>query len=326
MKAAILLKPHTPLTIADIPVPTPGQGQVLIKVSACGVCRTDLHIMDGELPSPELPLVCGHQITGTVAACGAGSTRFAPGAPVGVPWLASACGSCDYCRDGRENLCDKAQFTGYTVDGGFAEYTVADERFCFPLPAGFSDLDAAPLLCAGLIGYRALSFAGKARRIGMYGFGAAALVIAQAAVYLGKTVYAFTRDSAGREAALSVGAAWAGEATDLPPAPLDAAIIFAPAGELVPLALKACAKGGTVICAGIHMSDIPAFPYDILWGERSIRSVANLTRKDGEEFLPLAASIPLRTSVTIFPLSDINSAIEAHRSGRLKGSAVVQCS
>ena len=327
MKAAILRKPCTPLAIMDVPVPTPGEHQVLIRVSTCGICRTDLHIIDGELPSPKWPLICGHQIVGTVAACGERSTRFAVDDRIGVPWLASTCGVCSYCKCGRENLCDQARFTGYTVDGGFAEFAVADERFCFPIPSGFGDKEASPLLCAGLIGFRALSFAGEARRIGLYGFGAAAHIITQTAVFLGKDVYAFTRknDNEGQAFARSLGAAWAGAVREPPPAPLDAAIIFAPAGELVPLALRACAKGGSVICAGIHMSDIPAFSYDILWGERSIRSVANLTRKDGEKFLPLAAAIPIKTSVTVYPLVDINRALDDHRSGALKGSAVIQC-
>ncbi len=327
MRAAILRKPHTPLVIMDVPAPTPGEREVLIKVSACGVCRTDLHIIDGELPSLKSPLICGHQIVGTVVACGEGSTRFAVGDRIGVPWLASTCGVCRQCGEGRENLCDQAHFTGYTVDGGFAELTVADERFCFPVPAGFGDREAAPLLCAGLIGFRALSFAGEARRLGFYGFGAAAHILTQAAVFLGKTVYAFTRDNdhEGRAVARSLGAAWAGSSAEAPPEPLDAAIIFAPAGELVPLALRACAKGGAVICAGIHMSDIPAFPYAILWGERSIRSVANLTRKDGEEFLRLAAAIPIKTSVTVYSLPDINRALDDLRSGAISGSAVIQC-
>jgi propanol-preferring alcohol dehydrogenase len=324
MKAAVLQSPHSPLVIMDIPVPVPAKGQVLIRVNACGVCRTDLHIVDGELPAPALPLICGHQIAGTVAALGVGSVRFAVGDRIGVPWLGSTCGVCDYCTSGRENLCDAAKFTGYTINGGFAEYTVADEKFCFPLPAGFGDREAAPLLCAGLIGYRALALAGSARRIGMYGFGAAAHLITQAAVFLGRKVYAFTRDEAGRAAALSLGAVWAGSSTDTPPEPLDAAIIFAPAGELVPRALRACAKGGAVICAGIHMSDIPSFPYDILWGERTLRSVANLTRKDGEEFLRLAAAVPIRTSVTVYQLSDVNHAIADHRSGAITGSAVIR--
>jgi propanol-preferring alcohol dehydrogenase len=327
MKAAILRKPCTPFVIIDVPVPTPRAHQVLIRVSTCGICRTDLHIIDGELPSPKWPLICGHQIVGTVAACGECSTRFAVDDRIGVPWLASTCGVCSYCKCGRENLCDQARFTGYTVDGGFAEFAVADERFSFPIPSGFGDKEASPLLCAGLIGFRALSFAGEARRIGLYGFGAAAHIITQTAVFLGKDVYAFTRknDNEGQAFARSLGAAWAGAVREPPPEPLDAAIIFAPAGELVPLALRACAKGGSVICAGIHMSDIPAFSYDILWGERSIRSVANLTRKDGEKFLPLAAAIPIKTSVTVYPLVDINRALDDHRSGTLKGSAVIQC-
>jgi propanol-preferring alcohol dehydrogenase len=328
MQAAILQKPRTPLSIMEVPTPRAGPGQVLIKVHTCAVCRTDLHIIDGELPAPKLPLICGHQIVGTVAACGSGSLRFAPGDRVGVPWLAAACGECSFCRSERENLCDRASFTGYTVDGGFAEFAVADERFCFPLPAAFSDRDAAPLLCAGLIGYRALSFTGDSHRLGLYGFGAAAHLITQAAVYLGKTVYAFTRadDREGRERARTLGAAWAGSATEIPPDPLDAAIIFAPAGELIPRALRACAKGGRVVCAGIHMSDIPAFPYDILWGERSICSVANLTRKDGDEFLELAAAARIHTSADLYPLTDINRAIDDHRKGVLSGSAVIRCS
>jgi propanol-preferring alcohol dehydrogenase len=321
----LLEAPGRPLRLAELPEPRPGGRQVLLRVRACGVCRTDLHVVDGELPDPKLPLVPGHQIVGVVERVGEGAGRFPVGARVGVPWLGRSCGRCDYCRSGRENLCDGALYTGYGLDGGFAERCVADERFCFPIPEGYSDLQVAPLLCAGLIGYRALKAAGDARRLGFYGFGAAAHILVQVARFQGREVYAFTRpgDEAGKAFALSLGAAWAGCSGESPPAPLDAAIIFAPAGELVPEALRAVAKGGVVVCAGIHMSDIPSFPYSILWGERSVRSVANLTRADGEELLALAPKVPIRTEVHPYPLERANEALADLRAGRFTGAAVI---
>jgi len=321
----ILDAPNTPLVAMTLPVPVPGPQQILIKIHACAVCRTDLHVVDGELPGPKPALVPGHEIVGTVAAAGAAVGRFRTGDRVGVPWLGWTCGTCGYCRSGRENLCDRARFTGYQIDGGYAEYTVADQRFCFAMPAGYSDVEAAPLLCAGLIGYRALRMAGEARRLGIYGFGAAAHIIAQVARVEGREIYAFTRagDRPAQDFARSLGAVWAGASDEAPPEPLDAAIIFAPAGTLVPAALRATAKGGTVVCAGIHMSDIPSFPYEWLWGERAIRSVANLTRRDGEEFLALAARLPIRTKTEPFDLADANQALERLRSGNLTGAAVL---
>lgn len=326
MRAMLLERPRQPLRPAEVGLPEPGREQVLLTVRACGVCRTDLHVADGELPDPKLPLVLGHEIVGTVAATGPGVDRFAVGARVGVPWLGWSCGECRYCRGGRENLCDRARFTGYQIDGGYAEAAVADARFCFPLPAAYSDLEAAPLLCAGLIGYRSLVAAGDAERLGLYGFGAAAHIVAQVARHQGRRVFAFTRagDRAAQRFARELGAAWAGPSDQPPPEPLDAAIIFAPAGPLVPAALRAVAKGGTVVCAGIHMSDIPAFPYDILWGERVVRSVANLTRKDGEEFLALAPRVPVRTATEPFPLERANEALERLRAGRVTGAAVLE--
>jgi alcohol dehydrogenase, propanol-preferring len=308
-----------------VPQPVAGPGQVRLQVSACGVCRTDLHIIDGELAEPKLPLVLGHQIVGTVRKLGPGVTRFVEGQRVGVPWVGWTCGKCDYCRSGRENLCDRARFTGYTIDGGFAEETVADERFCFPIPEGYPDLQAAPLLCAGLIGYRSLMLAGDAERLGLYGFGAAAHIICQVACWQGRRIFAFTRDgdTSGQASARSLGAEWAGESLARPPEPLDAAIIFAPAGELVPAALAAVVKGGSVVCAGIHMSDIPAFPYELLWGERIIRSVANLTRRDGDEFMMLAPEVPVRSEVEVFPLPAANQALERLRSGAVRGAVVL---
>ncbi len=296
-----------------------------MNVRACAVCRTDLHVVDGELPKPKLPLVPGHEIIGVVTAMGDGVERFQAGDRVGIPWLGWTCGVCEYCRTGRENLCNQARFTGYTLDGGYAEYTVADQRYCFPIPDSYSDAEAAPLLCAGLIGYRSLGKTGDARRIGIYGFGAAAHIITQVARFQGREVYAFTRrgDQEGQQFARSQGAAWAGDSENLPPEKLDAAIIFAPSGELVPLALKALGKGGTVVCGGIHMSDIPAFPYDLLWEERSLCSVANLTRRDAEEFFALAPRVPVRTTVQTFPLSEANEALERLRSGSIKGAAVL---
>ena len=303
----------------------PGPGQVLVRVCACGVCRTDLHIVDGELPRLDHPVVPGHEIVGVVEAAGPGVERCAPGMRVGVPWLGWTCGTCAYCASGRENLCDAARFTGYHVDGGYADYALADSRYCFPLPDAYGDAEAAPLLCAGLIGYRALRRADSARRLGIYGFGAAAHILAQVARHQGREVYAFTRagDAAAQALAMSLGAAWAGDSAAPPPEPLDAAILFAPVGALVPAALRAVVKGGIVVCAGIHMSDIPAFPYEILWGERQIVSVANLTRRDGEEFLALAPQIPVRTTVETYPLEQANEALARLRQGRVTGAAVL---
>ncbi len=314
-----------PLRLAELPEPEPGPGQVRISISACGVCRTDLHIVDGELSEPKLPLVPGHQIVGTVAAAGEGAERFELGQRIGVPWLGWTDGTCRYCRGGRENLCDNARFTGYDLDGGYAELTVADERFCFPIPAGYPDEQAAPLLCAGLIGYRALRLVGDAERIGLYGFGASAHILCQVAVAEGRRVFAFTRpgDAEGQAFARELGAEWAGSSEEAPPEQLDGAIVFAPAGALMPAALRVSAKGARVISAGIHMSDIPSFPYDLLWGERSLGSVANLTRRDGEEFLALAPRAPVRTDVTVYPLADANAALDDLRHGRFRGAAVL---
>ncbi len=325
MRAMILKAPRTPLREADLPTPEPGPGQVLLRVHACGVCRTDLHVVDGELTDPKLPLVPGHEIIGTLAARGERAERFAVGDRVGVPWLGYTCGICSYCRSGRENLCDRARFTGYQIDGGYAEYAVADERYCFPVPQQYGDAEAAPLLCAGLIGYRSYRMAGEGRRLGIYGFGAAAHIIAQVARHEGRAVYAFTGpgDVEAQRFARELGATWAGDSAALPPEELDAAILFAPVGALVPAALRAVAKGGTVVCAGIHMSDIPAFPYSLLWGERAVRSVANLTRRDGEEFLALAPRVPVRTEVQLFPLGEANEALTRLRGGQIRGAAVL---
>ena len=325
MRAMVLTEQRKPLHVEDLPDPEPGAGEVLLDVHACGVCRTDLHVVDGDLHEPKLPLVPGHQIVGRVLANGDGAERFAVGDRVGVPWLGWTDGTCEYCRSGRENLCPHAQFTGYDRDGGYAERTVADERFCFPIPEGYPDDQAAPLLCAGLIGYRALRMAGDAERLGLYGFGAAAHIVAQVARHQGRRVFAFTRegDDAGAAFARSLGAEWAGASGERPPEELDAAIIFAPVGALVPVALRALAKGGTVVCAGIHMSDIPSFPYADLWEERSIRSVANLTRRDGEEFLALAPQVPVRTTVTAYALDAANDALDDLRAGRIEGAAVI---
>jgi alcohol dehydrogenase, propanol-preferring len=322
MRAMVLERQREPLKLEELPDPEPGPGQVLLEVAACGVCRTDLHIFDGELTEPKLPLVMGHQIVGRVLT---GGERFEPGRRVGVPWLGWTDGTCRYCRSGRENLCDNARFTGYDIDGGYAERTVADERFCFPLPDGFEDLHAAPLLCAGLIGHRTMRLAGDAERLGIYGFGAAAHIVCQVAVHEGRRVFAFTRaeDEAAQAFALDLGAEWAGDALGPPPEELDGALIFAPAGELVPPALRAVAKGGTVVCGGIHMSDIPSMPYELLWGERVLRSVANLTRADAEEFLSIAPRVPVRTEVETFPLEQANEALDRLRAGRLRGSAVL---
>jgi len=322
----LLDAPRRPLRAAETPTPEPGPGQVLLAVRACGVCRTDLHVFDGELPNPKLPLVLGHEIVGTVARVGAGVDRFTPGQRVGVPWLGWSCGECRYCRAGRENLCDRARFTGYQIDGGYAEYSVADARFAFPVPEGYTDLEAAPLLCAGLIGYRSLVAAGDAQRLGLYGYGAAAHIVAQVARYQGRRVFAFTRagDTEAQQFARHLGAEWAGASDAQPPEPLDAAIIFAPVGALVPAALRAVVKGGTVVCAGIHMSDIPSFPYEIIWEERVVRSVANLTRRDGEEFLRLAPKVPVQTEVEPYPLDRANEALERLRAGKVRGAAVLQ--
>jgi propanol-preferring alcohol dehydrogenase len=319
VRAMVLERPGQPLEERDLPRPEPGPRQLLIAVQACGVCRTDLHIADGELDRPKLPLVLGHQIVGRAEGTGE---------RVGVPWLGWTDGDCRYCTSERENLCDRARFTGYDLDGGYAEYTVVDERFCFPLPEGYSDAHAAPLLCAGLIGYRSLRLAGDGERLGLYGFGSSAHIIIQAAHHQGRRVFVFTRpgDGEGQRFARELGAHWAGGSDDTPPEELDAAIIFAPVGELVPVALGATAKGGTVVCAGIHMSDVPEFPYELLWGERVVRSVANLTRRDGEEFLALAPQVPIHTEVELFPLEHANQALDRLRAGRIRGSAVLQVS
>jgi alcohol dehydrogenase, propanol-preferring len=321
----VLDSPGEPLRADQVPEPEVGSEEVLIRVHACAVCRTDLHVVDGELPDPRLPLIPGHQIVGTVESLGERVERFAPGERVGVPWLGYTDGECRYCLSGRENLCDDARFTGYQIDGGYAEYASADNRFCFPIPEGYPDVQAAPLLCAGLIGYRSLRMADDAERLGLYGFGASAHIIIQVAVHQGRRVFAFTRggDEEGQRFARELGAAWAGGSNEQPPEELDAAIIFAPVGGLVPAALRAVAKGGVVVCAGIHMTDIPSFPYEILWGERSIRSVANLTRQDGEEFLALAPQVPVRTEVTPFPLEKANEALAALRGGEIRGAAVL---
>ena len=318
----VLHRQREPLQLEDLPEPQPGPGQVLLEVAACGICRTDLHIVDGELTEPKLPLVPGHQIVAHVVE---GGERFEAGQRVGVPWLGWTDGTCRYCRSGRENLCDNARFTGYDIDGGYAERTVADERFCFPLPEGYEDLNVAPLLCAGLIGHRTLRLVGDAERLGIYGFGAAAHIVCQVALHEGRRVFAFTRadDDEAQAFARELGAEWAGDALGPPPEELDAALIFAPVGELVPPALRAVAKGGTVVCGGIHMSDIPSMPYELLWGERVLRSVANLTRADAEEFLEIAPRVPVKTEVTTFPLEEANEALDRLRSGNLRGAAVL---
>src|SRR5712675_771881 len=320
MRAQLLTQPGRPLAAADLPEPRPGPGQLLIAVKACAICRTDLHILDGELPDPKLPLVLGHEIVGTVVERAPDADRFAIGDRVGVPWLGWTCGVCDYCRGGRENLCDRARFTGYQIDGGYAELTVADQRYCFAIPVEFGDVEAAPLLCAGLIGYRTLRLAGEGQRIGIYGFGAAAHIIAQVARHQGRQVFAFTRpgDVAAQTFARSLGAVWTGGSDETPPEPLDAALIFAPVGALVPVALRAVKKGGRVVCGGIHMSDIPSFPYRILWEERQVMSVANLTRADGREFLAVAPKVGLKTEVVRYPLGQANAALNDLRDGRLR--------
>ena len=322
MRALVLEALGEPLRETELPDPAPAAGEVLVEVAACGVCRTDLHIVDGELPDPQLPLVPGHQIVGRALR---GGERFAPSDRVGIPWLGWTCGECRYCRSGRENLCDRAVFTGYARDGGYAELAVADERFCVPIPGGYGDADAAPLLCAGLIGYRALRLAGDAERLGLYGFGASAHIVAQVARHQGRRVFAFTRadDEQAQSLALELGAEWAGDSLGPAPEELDAAIVFAPVGALVPAALRSTAKGSTVVCAGIHMSDIPSFPYSLLWEERVVRSVANLTRADAEDFMALAPLVPVRTQVEMFPLADANHALDRLRRGEVRGAAVL---
>jgi propanol-preferring alcohol dehydrogenase len=325
MRALVLDAPSRPLREAELPDPEPGRGQVRVRVEACGVCRTDLHIVDGELTEPKLPLVLGHQIVGVVDAAGDG-VELEAGGRVGVPWLGWTDGDCRFCRSGRENLCQRARFTGYHLDGGYAELAVADARYCFRLPEDHAALQLAPLLCAGLIGYRSLRLAGDGERLGLYGFGASAHIVAQVARHQGRRVFAFTRagDVESQELARSLGAEWAGASEELPPEPLDAAIVFAPVGALVPAALRALDRGGVVVCAGIHMSDIPSFPYELLWEERAVRSVANLTRQDGEELLALAPQVPVRTHVEVFPLAEANEALSRLRDGRITGAAVLE--
>ena len=325
MRAMVLERPRTPLALCERPLPQPAAGEVLIEVLACGVCRTDLHVIDGELPHPKLPIVPGHEIVGRIAAVGPGVRGFAPGARVGVPWLGAACGICAYCLSGRENLCDAPTFTGYTRDGGYATHTLANARFCYALPDQLDPAEAAPLLCAGLIGWRSYRMAGEAPALGLYGFGAAAHILAQVATWRGRRVYAFTRggDDAAQAFAKSLGALWAGGSDEMPPEPLDAAIIFAPVGALVPMALKAVKKGGRVVCGGIHMTDIPSFPYRLLWEERQVVSVANLTRADAREFLTLAPQAGVRSEVTRYPLEAANEALADLREGRLQGAAVL---
>jgi alcohol dehydrogenase, propanol-preferring len=327
MRAMVLEAQRSPLLASEVADPRPGPGQVLVRVHTCGVCRTDLHVVDGDLADPKLPLIPGHQIVAEVIEVGEGTERFDAGARVGVPWLGWTCGECRYCRSGRENLCERARFTGYQLDGGYAELAVADERYCFPIPEGYPDLQAAPLLCAGLIGYRSLRLCGDAERLALYGFGASAHIICQVAAHQGRRVFAVTRpgDAGGQAFARELGADWAGSSDDLPEQ-VDAAIVFAPVGELVPAALRALAPGGTVVCAGIHMSDIPGFPYEILWGERQVRSVANLTRRDGEEFLALAPEVPVRTTVSEYALEGANEALADLRDGSLRGAAVLRVS
>jgi alcohol dehydrogenase, propanol-preferring len=327
MRAMTLHAPCRPLELTKMPIPRPGPDQILIKVRACGVCRTDLHIMDGELPNPKTPLIPGHEIVGRVVLQGERSLSFRIGERVGVPWLGYTCGQCSFCRTGRENLCDQPGFTGYTLNGGYAEYTVADRRYCFHLPEDYEDLSAAPLLCAGLIGYRSYRMTGEnVGRLGIYGFGGAAHIIAQIAVHQRKRIFAFTRagDAGAQQFALRWGAGWAGDSEEMPPEPLDAAIIFAPIGSLIPAALKATVKGGIVVCGGIHMSDIPSFPYNLLWEERIVRSVANLTRRDGEELLAIAPKVPVATEVEVFPLERANEALARLRDGKLQGAAVLR--
>ena len=325
MRAMVLDKPKQPLQLRDMPKPKAAVGQVLVRVATCAVCRTDLHVADGELPDPKLPLILGHQIVGHIEEIGDGVKGFSIGDRVGIPWLGWTDGQCPYCRSNRENLCDRARFTGYTIDGGYAEFTVADARFCFHLPDRYNDVEVAPLLCAGVVGYRSYRKTGEARRLGIYGFGNAARLIVQIALYQGREIFAFTRpgDKLGQELARKMGAVWVGGSDEMPPVKLDAAIIFASVGALVPAALRALAKGGILVCGGIHMSDIPSFPYADLWGERVICSVANLTRRDGEEFLEIAPRVPVRTETEIFPLEEANTALNRFRSGQLNGTAVL---
>jgi propanol-preferring alcohol dehydrogenase len=326
MRAMVLDKPGQPLQLRDVPKPKPGRGQLLVRISTCAVCRTDLHVIDRELPNPKLPLILGHQIVGRVEKLGEENSNFAIGDRVGIPWLAWTDGDCAYCRSGRENLCDNASFTGYTVDGGYAEFTVADARYCFHLPERYDDVKVAPLLCAGLIGYRSYRKTGDARRLGIYGFGNAAHLIAQIAIYEGRELFAFTRpgDKATQQAAKKLGAVWAGGSDEMPPEKLDAAIIFASVGPLVPAALRVLAKGGIVVCGGIHMTDIPSFPYVRLWEERVITSVANLTRRDGDEFFEIAPRVPVRTQTETFPLKEANTALDLFRAGKLSATAVLR--
>ncbi len=325
MKAMVLERPRTPLRRLELPTPSPSAGQVLVKVTACGVCRTDLHVVDGDLKDPKLPIIPGHEIVGHICGLGAGVTLFRIGERVGIPWLGYTCGTCRYCRTGHENLCDTPGFTGYQLDGGYADYAVADARYCFPIPGAEPDAEVAPWLCAGLIGHRSLRLAGDAETIGIYGFGAAAHLVTQTARYQGRCVYAFTRrgDRKAQEFAMSLGCVWAGGSDETPPTELDAAIIFAPVGNLVPTALRAVHKGGTVVLGGIHMSDIPAFPYEIIWGERVVRSVANLTRNDALEFLQLAPKVPVRSHIVTLPLTEANIALDRLRAGELTGAAVL---
>jgi len=325
MRAMVLEKPRQPLVLRDVPKPNPKAGQLLVRVATCAVCRTDIHILDGELPDPKLPLILGHQIVGRIEQIGDHVDGFSVGERVGIPWLGWTDGECVYCRSSRENLCDRARFTGYTIDGGYADFVVADARFCFRLPEQYGDVDVAPLLCAGMLGYRSYRKTGDAHRLGIYGFGNAAHLIAQIAIYQGREIFAFTRpgDKVGQESARKLGTTWAGGSDEMPPKKLDAAIIFAPVGALVPAALRALAKGGTVVCGGIHMSDIPSFPYIELWGERGIYSVANLTRRDGEEFLDIVPRVPVRTDTKTVPLEEANTALERFRSGELSATAVL---
>ena len=324
MHAMVLFEPKKPLVQTNLPIPEPGPKDVLIRVDACAVCRTDLHVIDGELPNPKLPLIPGHQIIGKITAVGSDAKRFEIGDRVGVPWLAWTDEQCEYCRRGQENLCDFARFTGYTRDGGYAEFTIADERFCSRIPKKYSDVEAAPLLCAGLIGFRSLRKTGDSKRLGIFGFGAAAHLIIQVAVYQGREVYVFTRSKEGQQFARSLGAHWAGDSEESSQTALDAAIIFAPSGELVPRALQSVRKGGIVVCGGIHMSDIPQFPYELLWGERSLCSVANLTRKDAEDFMKIAPDVPVKTFFETFPLAEANEALERFRTGQVRGSVVLK--
>jgi alcohol dehydrogenase, propanol-preferring len=323
MHAMVLFEPKKPLVQTNLPIPEPGPKDVLIRVDACAVCRTDLHVIDGELPNPKLPLIPGHQIIGKITAVGSDAKRFEIGDRVGVPWLAWTDEQCEYCRRGQENLCDFAGFTGYTRDGGYAEFTIADERFCLRIPKKYSDVEAAPLLCAGLIGFRSLRKTGDSKRLGIFGFGAAAHLIIQVAVYQGREVYVFTRSKEGQQFARSLGAHWAGDSEESSQTALDAAIIFAPSGPLVPRALQSVRKGGIVVCGGIHMSDIPQFPYELLWGERSLCSVANLTRKDAEDFMKIAPDVPVKTFFETFPLAEANEALERFRTGQVRGSVVL---